>query len=195
MDQHDKQNEMNPGERDSYRSLSEYPVPPPELEDRTVDLLKGQNLLERKSSRFVNRKIIWYVAAALVLLSAGFGWGKWSSENPKPAVDEKLFMLALFEPAGQRLEDDQLYEEYGNWLREIGEDGRYVGGEALKYEVQKLVTDQRGDFYQNELEKSPKTVMSGYFLIEAQNLEEIEAIARKSPHLKYGGAIVIREIL
>jgi len=195
MDQHDSQNEMNPEESTSFRALSEYPVPPQELEDRTVDLLKERNLLEQKSFSYINRKILWYVAAALVLMSVGFGLGRWGFDSPKTAVDQKLFMLALIEPADQRLEEDQLYEEYGNWLREIGKDGRYVGGEALKYEIQKLVTDQRGEFYRNDLVNNPKTIMSGYFLIEAQNMEEIEAIARQSPHLKYGGAIVIREIL
>jgi hypothetical protein len=37
--------------------------------------------------------------------------------------------------------------------------------------------------------------VSGFFLVEAVNLDAAEAIARTSPHLEYGGSIEIRPIV
>lgn len=182
-------------EQKAYQRLRESPVPSTDLENKIVHLLKKKGLLRTDAPNTKKKSILWYAAAALILLLVGFLTGKWSSTSIEPVPKESLFLLALYEPANQKLESEQLVAEYGNWLHEVGSDGRYIGGEALKYEIRELVTNQHKTLYEQELQPDRKIIMSGYFLVEAKDLDEARKIAKECPHLKYGGAVVIREVL
>jgi hypothetical protein len=42
--------------------------------------------------------------------------------------------------------------------------------------------------------RSPAGVLAGYFVLEAEDLEEAERLAATCPHVAYGGAIEVRLI-
>ena len=106
------------------------------------------------------------------------------------------YMLILFE-------SDSAYEEFSpedmqkeielhmKWIEELGD--HYESGDPLEHQAKtvkgkdKIVTD--GPYIES------KELVSGYYLIKAENLEKATELAKGCPVLRLGGAAEVREIM
>lgn len=105
-------------------------------------------------------------------------------------------MLLLFEN-GSTYEDfspedmQKEIELHGKWIEELGE--RYAGGDPLEHPAKsvkgkdKVVTD--GPYIES------KELVSGYYFINAESLEEATEISKGCPVLRLGGSVEVREIM
>ena len=56
-------------------------------------------------------------------------------------------------------------------------------------------TDVRADGSAPAVIDTRAGAVSGYFLVRAESLAQAERLAAESPHLKYGGTVVVRAVL
>ena len=105
-------------------------------------------------------------------------------------------MLILFESedtyVDMSAEDYQKeFELHGAWIQELG--GRYVSGEPLHNHAktvrgkEKLVTD--GPFVE------AKELVSGFYIINANSLDEATELSKGCPILRHDGFVEVREIM
>ena len=192
--------DATPQEREAFRRLAKEKMPPPFLEERIVESLKGQSLIRTSKlgqwSSFP--KIGAALAASLALLIIGIAIGVWWAAAPSNKASLPEFMLVLREAAQESQpatseEAIRRVKEYTAWARRVERDGLLVGGEKLKDEARLLnVVDGRA-----VSESQPhltENAIGGYFLIQARDYEHAIAIAEGCPHLKYGGKIEVRQI-
>lgn len=108
------------------------------------------------------------------------------------------YMLIIFDrediPEGVQQAEFPAWMEYTRVLREAGV---MLHGEALQPTL--TATTVRGKSDGFELMDGPyiemKEVLSGYYLIDVQNLDEASSWASKMPHLPRGGSVEIRPVL
>jgi hypothetical protein len=109
------------------------------------------------------------------------------------------YMLMLYDAPeiDPKLEEEEfpLWMEYTQKLKEAG---ALLGGEAL--EGTDTATTVRGkpgkgfDLIDGPFAET-KEVLSGFFMIEAENLDEATKWASQAPHVGHGGTVEIRPIL
>lgn len=88
-----------------------------------------------------------------------------------------------------------IIEKYVEWSTRIEADGHYVASDKLRAEPIRTLEHVDGSVRVMDGPYSEaKEVVAGYFVIEADDLEQAEVIARGCPHLSFGGVIQIREI-
>jgi hypothetical protein len=171
---------LSPDERAALDSLAREIPPPPGLEDRVVTDLAGRGAFTRRQPRPFAR----HIAAAVLLFAAGFA----SARLPWRAAESSLpqFLLLLY--GGETTSAAELaarVAEYAAWGRVEADAGRLVAAEKLE--------DAR-------LLLGPASVVgtgahpSGFFLIRADSLDAAREAAATNPHLRHGGAIVVRPI-
>jgi hypothetical protein len=87
-----------------------------------------------------------------------------------------------------------LLSKYRAWSRKLAEAGRLHGGQKLKDEGGKVMTQKGG---QVSVVDGPfsetKEIIGGFYLIEARDYAEAVELSRDCPHLAHG-KIDIREI-
>jgi hypothetical protein len=158
-------------------------------EAQTVAALKQAGVLrsERKPPGF--GRLLLGVAAGLVLFLAGSWWGR--QGDRVPAAQGQRFALFLLEDSTfqgtEQVGHDSLVAEYSAWAGELAENGNLVMGEELGEEAWPVGP--------TEPERSPAARITGFFILTAASEEAALALARSSPHLRYGGAIVVRPIV
>ena len=81
---------------------------------------------------------------------------------------------------------------------ELSEAGAMLGGEAL--ESVETATTVRGNPSKGyDLTDGPfaetKEVLSGFYMIEAENLDDATKWAAQAPHVQHGGSVEIRPIM
>ena len=147
--------------------------PPPELRDQIAAQLRRQGLLRRR------RPLVFLLpalAAAAIVAFLLF--------RPAAPPREPGYILLLFESpqftGGSR-------EEYGKWARQMAP--LVAGGEELGTQD---VTKIAGAVTPLPPESSR---LAGYFLIDAPDDARAAAVARACPHLRHGGAVVLRKIV
>ena len=107
------------------------------------------------------------------------------------------FLLLLHRPSSTVSGDspEELRERIGRyraWREEMTRAGKILAGEKLaaggfrlrRDGAEALVADADGD----------RDVISGYFLLQADNEREAREIAGRCPHLESGGTIELRQI-
>ena len=142
-------------------------------------------------------KVSWLAAALLagVLLGGTAGLTiKPKSEATASVAAGPMYLLLLHESTREQQEVtaaqlDSIVGEYRNWARRLQTEQKLVGAEKLRDEAGRWL-DPAGTLTLAE----PDEHVSGYFVIRAQNYDEAVAVARSSPHLKYGGTIEVRAI-
>ena len=83
---------------------------------------------------------------------------------------------------------DSVVGEYVAWAEQLDAGKHLVAAEKLSDKAEWLNPS-------GELEtRSLTEVVSGYYVIRARDADEARALARQSPHLKYGGTIEVRPI-
>lgn len=106
------------------------------------------------------------------------------------------YMLILFE--NQDIYDEFSPEEmqkeierHNKWIRELGD--HYVSGEPLEKAAktvrgkETVVTD--GPFVES------KELVSGFYIIKAESLEEATKMAKGCPVLRLGGSAEVRQVM
>jgi len=173
-------------ERGVLRDLGREAPPPPGLEDRVVARAAGRGLVDRGTGR-ARRRSSWArasIAAAAVaaLLVAGALVGSRLAAPDPPEGPRYVFLL--YEGAGFDASGN-VAEEYAKWIVRMRERGRAVDGEELG-------TGARVVHPPDTASAGPSGRPTGYFVIEARDIEEAEAIAREHPHVRRGGVIEVR---
>ena len=147
-------------------SLAKEMTPPPELRAGIARQLRRAGLL--RSSRTP-----MFVAAAAILVAIGI-----AIFSTHPAPTRANYILLLYDtPRTVR----GSHAEYAAWARDMRP--LVVGGEEL------------GDAMLLALPSRPSERVAGYFLIDAKDDATAARIARACPHLRHGGAIVLRRIV
>ena len=113
------------------------------------------------------------------------------------------FLLLLTLPMGATSggdphEEQRLVKEYRDWALGIDRTGRFIEGRKLTEARRVLARDIDGEVVA-VVGSSPSTdsssdVLTGYFRIAADSVDDALSIARTCPHLSHGGAIEVREV-
>ena len=189
----DPRNEPDARLADALSRLHPEVEPPPRVEDRLVAQLTARgDIAEPRSLR------PWLVAAgiaAVLLLAVTFL--RQPEPGPQPvAHDQSQFMLFIAEdvrytPPSDSTEARARVAEYTEWAGRLAEGGHLVSAGELAYSG----TDVRTEGRSASVIDSRAGAVSGYFLVRAESLAQAEQLAAESPHLKYGGTVVVRAVV
>ena len=81
----------------------------------------------------------------------------------------------------------EVVQRYYAWAEELRQKGKYVGGEKLAVGRIRHIRMRDGKPLSSDGPYAEaKDVVGGYFVIEAKDLAEAEAIARDCPHMALG---------
>jgi hypothetical protein len=190
------EDQLSQEERQAFANLPREKVPPSLLEERVVQSLKQFRLLTPARHFWLRHSRVASVALAASLLFFVLGAiaMKWFS-GPAPRSTTPEFMLVLNENPAQRgisrETELQVAKEYGNWARQLSQQGLFVDGNKLKNDVP-VVKIING--HPVAMENTSGEKIAGFFLISAANYQQAIKIAETCPHAKYGGTIEVREI-
>jgi hypothetical protein len=102
------------------------------------------------------------------------------------------YLLLLAAPPRPRLPeaaDRAVVDEYRRWAASLAARGQLVSAQRLRNGAGMVLTAQGNAAY-----VPGDSEIGGFFLIRAASEAEALAIARRSPHLKYGGTVVVRPV-
>ena len=192
--------QLGPEERAALAALPREEEPPAFLEERVVRALKEDNLIRARHTVWHSKggKFALAAAAAALFFLGGWVGARWASA-PAPESDLPQFLLVLRSSA-QELQADSAeegvrkYREYEAWGGELQRAGRLLGGEELKPESRLLRAVGGHVAVSESLPGQAEGVIAGYFLIRAEDYNHAAALARRCPHLKYGGSVEVRQI-
>jgi len=180
------------------RALPREAAPPPKLEDRVVAELHRTGLLRAHGERFRSMLLRSALAAAacVALFVAGWLAGSRREAGPAPEGQPSYALLLRAGPdyrPGTEADEQQRVKEYGAWARRLHEAGVAVRGEKLRDDTRTLVARDRTVVLVEGPPGETDPVL-GFFLIQANSLEQALDIARGCPHLRHGGTIEVRPI-
>jgi hypothetical protein len=158
--------------------------PPPELRDRITSSLLTSGLLEPHHVR-IRRTVMRGVVFVAVFVIA-FVAGRFQISGARPGGPE--FLILLYEDSMYRDERPvrEIVAEYGGWADSLRRVESLVIGEKLSTDrVQLATTAGSAGVMQHP---------TGLFIVRAASLEAATGIARSSPHLKYGGTVLVHRI-
>jgi len=157
-------------------------------------------LSHRAAPRWPSRLQTAALLAALLLgATMGYAMGRPRRDPVSPAGQAALrpaapeFLLLLQDAPGRTVPPAQaaaIVREYGAWAAALRSEGRLASAEKLAGDaglrIEQGVPPGPGD--------SASAAVGGFFVVRARDYSEATDIARASPHLKYGGSILIRRI-
>jgi hypothetical protein len=179
-----------------WQQLGALPAPRPQpgAQERIAQAL--QNAAHHARQERSPMKVSWLAAALLagVVLGGAAGLTIKPKSEVAAVAAGPTFLLLLHESTREHqdvtaAQMDSIVGEYRNWARRLENEQKLVGAEKLRDEAGRWL-DPAGTLKLSE----PDEHVSGYFVIRAQNYDDAVAIARSSPHLKYGGTIEVRAI-
>ena len=91
-------------------------------------------------------------------------------------------------------EIQEAIERYSTWARKLRADGKLVSAEKLKDNEGYLLSTKNGQIVVDGPFAETKETIGGFFIINADTLEEAVAIAKESPGMSQGGVLELREI-
>jgi hypothetical protein len=205
--------------RVAWRALRDLPALPERATgDREAVLVSAmQGVTVNQRGGIVSERRAGWARAAIVVLAlgigAGLGWTAGRSGAGLPAAvgegqalsapsadggsgapDVAQYLLLIREtPATLELEarvgTATLVEEYSAWAGSLAQAGSLVGAEKLTDAGAAVSGDG-----EEAVRSSVVGAVSGYFLVRAPDEAAALAIARESPHVKYGGVVEVRMI-
>jgi len=183
-----KEDQLSENEKQRFEELTKEKMPPRQLLDKIIQQLKSENLIKIKSYT-MKKYMKWAASVAAVVLI--FYLGRISAEGI--SIDpNKGYMLILHEDEQFKPGDpNDMFKEYAQWMLSTIAKGVIITGQEFK-EVATLVDNQKNIEYRDS--KAADRV-TGYFIVEAESLEEAIQIAKDNPHIKYGGSIEIKEYM
>jgi len=189
----DPRNEPDARLADALSRMHAEVEPPPKVEDRLVaELAARGDIVEPRSLR------PWLVAAgiAAALLLAVLFLRKPETGTPSSTGGPPEFLLLIAEdtrytPPADSAEAHARVAEYTEWAGKLAGGGHLVSAGELAYSG----TDVRAEGRSAWVIDSRAGAISGYFLVRAESLAQAEQLASESPHLRYGGTVVVRPIV
>jgi hypothetical protein len=158
--------------------------PPAALAERVQRSLIDRGLIvaPRRSVHWIRRGS--FVAVAASFLVVGFLAGRSFSPEPGPPKGIRYALMLYDGESTPSSRSGARSQEYGKWLHDISSgDHESFGGEELGPVITTL--GRRG------VSEAPV----GFFIISAKSEKEAASIAQSSPHVKYGGSIVLQRIV
>ena len=172
-------------------SLQREAIPPVELEERIISDLRERQMIRPRRENLITPYRLIAVAACVVFFVAGMTYEKMRfTPAAGVSMSESTFVLFLLEDAsyqdakGEPQQQERI-SAYRNWAMDLRKQGIPITGTKLQDEKQLLGA---------MMEQTGKEKISGYFLIDAGSREEALVIARRCPHLRYGGRIEVRRV-
>lgn len=95
------------------------------------------------------------------------------------------------------LSPEQIQESikrYSDWARKLRAEGKLISAEKLKDNTGLLLGTRNGQTVVDGPFAETKETIGGFFILEAENLENAIEITRECPALNDGGAVELREI-
>ncbi|MDX1517271.1 MAG: VOC family protein [Woeseiaceae bacterium] len=198
-----------PAEAGPPGSLPTEIEPPKALEDRVVRSLIDQGLIERGPVA-TRRGIGWRAVRASLAAAACFalvGVGVWigrGTGDPVPTsltgAETDLYALLLFETDGYDrpvgAEALTRYGEYSQWIAQAAARNQFVTGEDLEADHGWLLAPADGGVTVRPspaVEGTPP--LSGVLFIRADTPDEALEIARRLPHLRHGGTVIMQKTI
>lgn len=159
--------------------------PPRVLQQRITRTLQAGGLLQTRAVRL--RRQVLRSGALLVLVAAAFLAGRMQRGPATGAGPE--FLLLLYEDSVYR--DDrpvrEIVAEYAVWADSLRHNDALVLGEKLGRSFTELPAPMRAD-------QVGSALPTGLFIVRANDLTGAATIAGTSPHLRFGGRIVVHSI-
>ena len=88
----------------------------------------------------------------------------------------------------------QAIQRYSEWAKRLLEQGKLLAAEKLKDNNGLLLSRRNGQVVVDGPFAETKETIGGYFIIEAENLDEAIEITKECPGLGHGGIVELREI-
>jgi len=180
------------------QQLPREAAPPLALEERVVTTLRQRGMLKAPNVQPwpVAMKVAASIAACIVLLAVGFLLGR---QRPSVAPNEQpTYVLLLRENnsfrEGNQAEEPKLVAEYKAWAVSVAHSGVVIHGQKLTDEVQVLKKGNPDPILLGQTTDPELGTVAGFFVVDANSLEQALKIARGCPHLKHGGTIEVRKI-
>jgi hypothetical protein len=150
-----------------------------------------RSLRERQFLAPAGRQWRAVILAASLVLAAGVGFAAGRAKPSPTAHGGPEFLLLLREDSTYR--DDRptgdIVREYGRWADSLRGNDQLVLASRLGDDRADVV--RPGVEFTGDPREGPTT---GFFLVRAPDLASAQSIAASSPHVKYGGRIVVRSI-
>lgn len=178
--------------QDALRHIRRETPPPASLEDATIRRLRAAGELRRPAPA-----MRWLAAA--VLAAAFLGAGYWTGKGTASGPPTPTYALLLY--GGSTGDDSAAHAvraaEYSAWATAVHPAGDIVGGEALGETGMLIFKPDTGTFggIAAAVVDAGDAHPVGFFLVRADTRQAAMQLARDCPHLKYGGRIIVREVL
>lgn len=157
-------------------------APPAALEERIVGTLRRERLLRGSGSRGWLR-----LAAGLALFVTGAGAGALLHTPASPVAPRgPRYIFLLYGAATAGGSELDRVAAYGRWASDVRASGRYITGERLARHAVPVPDAASTEAGAAEIQ--------GYFVVSAADLTDARRVAADSPHVRFGGRIVIRPI-
>jgi hypothetical protein len=186
---------MHPDAHDPARDLAGPVEPPPGLKQRVTRSLRTRGLLAAPTwRRSTLASASAYAAAALVLVAGGALLGRWL-EKRAPELGPR-YALLLYEDAGFRPgAHAALVAEYAAWADSLRAQGKLVMGEELDQADTLVLVGAGGAARVSPgAARSDIGILGGFFIVRVADRNEALTLARRCPHLKHGGRVVLRRL-
>ena len=181
------EDKLSNNERRLFDQLPRTKEPPRSLEKNILNKMKKEGLLAEKANRQVYWKWSMSLAASILLFISGIYFERINTSEMIEIEPTKGYVLLLHEDNRFSPGDPmEMYTEYNTWMTETFEKGVKITGQELKEEA--VLVDQGGQTSTASAERRT----TGYFILEAENLEMAVQVAQKNPHIKYGGTIEVK---
>jgi hypothetical protein len=163
--------------------------PPPGVEDRLVTRLRARGDIAGR-----RRVPMWLVAAGIAATAALVTI--MLRRPAEPLNQEPQFLLliaedARYSPPADSADAQARVAEYSEWAGRLAGASQLISAGELAY----VGTDVRAEGRTPSVIDTRAGAVSGYFLVHAQSLAQAEQLAADSPHLKYGGTVVVRPVV
>jgi hypothetical protein len=191
--------ELTPDEQSAYAALPREVAPPAGFEDRvTRAVIVGDappGAADTAPAPWRTALIRAAAAALIFVTGAAAGRATAPAAPPVPPAPQSAanyderppYLLTLYGNAPlAKKTPEELFEEYSAWARELYDGGHLIASARLDTEREVF-----GDWGWVPTERLP----GGFFYIRASSREEAQAIARESPHVRYGGAVELRGVI
>lgn len=183
--------QLSEAEKRLFQRLEREKAPPKDLEQKIVKQLIDNG--EIKKTIVMNTYLKWAasVAAAVLFFMGGSFYGGMNTEEQIVIEPTRGYMLILHEDENFNPGDPmEMFEEYRDWMQNTFASGIKITGQELGNDASLVTTASI-----NYLGEEAQTRTTGYFVLEANSLEDAIAVAKANPHVKYGGTVEVKTFL
>ena len=188
-----KEDRLSEKEKQLFHDLKRESTPPQHLEANIIRQLIDEGEIEKTIK--MNDYLKWAAMVAALVL---FFWGGTFYEKSKPIEMEQViieptkgYALLLHEDQDFQPGDPmEMFEEYKTWMENTFSRGVKITGQELSDQASVVKGSQV-----NHVEDVDGKRTTGYFLVEANTLEEAIRVAKENPHIKYGGTIEVKPFM